>query len=941
MKKTYRLRIVARDQQVRELSLDSLALLVAAPGAKYTVIDTATQAPAQDLVLKRQGKALLIEGAEGPVAQIDGFYDNDKAVAFEVPAERAGGEPVLITAADAGPDGSGIVWQAGQGTSEAGAASVDPLWTAAAVGLGVLGVAAGGGGGGGGGRPAPAPSQDTSFANAVEVTVVGGPVLDSHALQVAIYGADGTLLDVAELDANGHITVDVGEYRGVIIAKVATDADAVADYLDEATGAGKDLDVDLYAMGVIEGSNETLSLNLNVVSTLAYLKALESAGVDPLAGSGTLDTAVVASTNQAIADLFGLPALHGTDIVTINGDTSYNAGDGVSAAEKYGEVLAALSGADANQGGSTAQTLADLVAGVTLASGSGGVTAQLDDAAFQMINRGADRVDQAAGTDTLGTVSGDTNPSILGLSLASTGQVPGSSLNAGDTVLVSLRVSEPVMVTGVPRLALDLGGQPVEATYAGGSGTGTLTFSYTVQAGQTDADGLSIPADALVLAGGSIRAADDGQALILTHASLEPQPGYKVDTTAPGVTLTGALDDVGLLTGNLVAGGSTDDTSLLLSGSCEAGATVQVYDGSTLLGTAVVSGTGWTYAAPVLDGGHHQFHVVATDAAGNRSAPSPMVAITGDTSAPTVHATSLSLSEDSGVSPSDFITRHASQTLSATLSAPLGAGESLHGSQDGGATWTELTGMVDGTVLTWTGMTLRPGSQTIQLRVDDAAGNRGPVSSQTCLLDTASPQAQLAGAVDNVGNLTGPLASGQATDDSALVLSGSCEPGSTVQVHDGSTLLGTATVSGTSWTYTATVVNGGTHQFHVTETDVAGNTSAPSSVLTVVGDTVAPELTLLAATDDAGTITGPVSNGQASDDSTLLLSGSCEAGATVLVYDGSMLLGTATVNGTSWSYSATVTDATQHQFRATATDAAGNTSAPTADIVVVGDMTAP
>ena len=53
---------------------------------------------------------------------------------------------------------------------------------------------------------------------------------------------------------------------------------------------------------------------------------------------------------------------------------------------------------------------------------------------------------------------------------------------AGQTIHVQVNFSEPVTVTGTPQLALNT--SPAEsAIYASGSGTSTLVFDYTVQAG--------------------------------------------------------------------------------------------------------------------------------------------------------------------------------------------------------------------------------------------------------------------------------------------------------------------------------------------------------------------------------------------------------------------------------------------------------------------------
>ena len=77
----------------------------------------------------------------------------------------------------------------------------------------------------------------------------------------------------------------------------------------------------------------------------------------------------------------------------------------------------------------------------------------------------------------------------------------------------------------------------------------------------------------------------------------------------------------------------------------------------------------------------------------------------------------------------------ASQTLAATLSTALSAGDAVFGSLDSGITWTNITGSVTGTVLTWSGVTLLPGGNTLQLKVVDVAGNSGAVKSQAYVLD--------------------------------------------------------------------------------------------------------------------------------------------------------------------------------------------------------------
>src|SRR5439155_623342 len=59
----------------------------------------------------------------------------------------------------------------------------------------------------------------------------------------------------------------------------------------------------------------------------------------------------------------------------------------------------------------------------------------------------------------------------------------------GDVIAVTVRFSETVIVTGTPPLTLaTAGGVNEVVSYTSGGGSATLTFSYTVQAGDTSAD---------------------------------------------------------------------------------------------------------------------------------------------------------------------------------------------------------------------------------------------------------------------------------------------------------------------------------------------------------------------------------------------------------------------------------------------------------------------
>ncbi|WP_163434703.1 Ig-like domain-containing protein, partial [Escherichia coli] len=69
-----------------------------------------------------------------------------------------------------------------------------------------------------------------------------------------------------------------------------------------------------------------------------------------------------------------------------------------------------------------------------------------------------------------------------------------------------------------------------------------------------------------------------------------------VDTTAPAApVITQAIDDVGTITGAIGSGQTTNDPLPRLVGTSEPLATVNIYEGTTLVGTGTADANGnWT-----------------------------------------------------------------------------------------------------------------------------------------------------------------------------------------------------------------------------------------------------------------------------------------------------------------------------------------------------------
>ncbi len=105
----------------------------------------------------------------------------------------------------------------------------------------------------------------------------------------------------------------------------------------------------------------------------------------------------------------------------------------------------------------------------------------------------------------------------------------GDTYELGETVEVVVEFDGGVEATGDPQVALTVGTETRYANYSGWSSDNTLRFRYTVQTGDSDENGISIPANSLLLGGGSITARDGMTEAVLTHAAIAAEPGPKVN----------------------------------------------------------------------------------------------------------------------------------------------------------------------------------------------------------------------------------------------------------------------------------------------------------------------------------------------------------------------------------------------------------------------------
>jgi len=133
-------------------------------------------------------------------------------------------------------------------------------------------------------------------------------------------------------------------------------------------------------------------------------------------------------------------------------------------------------------------------------------------------------------------------PSVEEVRVVSSPQL-GDTWIAHEEIRIRVRFSDPVLVTGGPRLALEIGDRTTFADYYY-SDDRWVWFRYTVRSEDRDPDGISIGSGALLLNGGTIADASGNVAnLSLGRHAITNDRDHKVDGTAadtvpPSVTRT-------------------------------------------------------------------------------------------------------------------------------------------------------------------------------------------------------------------------------------------------------------------------------------------------------------------------------------------------------------------------------------------------------------------
>jgi hypothetical protein len=801
---------------------------VAAAGEHYQVVEIKDkkQQLLDNVIAKKIGKDLVLVYDDGTQVTLENYYQAcqaENSCDLSLPGPDGSVHLLSGTGVDgvSMEDGSILIYAHGDSLGNPDFLGLNfrdldarDLGLAGALTGGALLLAAGGSSIGG-----PAPIPGTSSVNG---SVVAGPVTSSNGLTVAVYEANGiTLLGSTTLDSNGQFTIDVGRYTGVVIARVL-DRDSGNDYLDEATGVPRDLNANLFSVGVVAANSSSVTLNINPLTTIAYQKMATNPSAEQ-----------VASINTAVASTFGLTDLTNSEIIATNsGD--YNADDGLSNAEKYGAILAALSGADQNAGGNSQAVINALASELTISGNTGTLTPDALDTLIvgaQTVSANSNDSEVTALTGAVSDLLVKTSAAISISEIASDGilnQSEQASVISGTTVAGA-------------SVTLTIGGTTRAATVNGSS------WSYTL----TDSD-----ITAMQQGGETIGAT----ATLADNSSATTTRSFFVDTLAPSMVISSAASAL-----------SKNQTTSLTFTLSEAATNFSATDVNVSGGTlSDFAGSGATYTATFTPDDNSEATATINvssngfnDFAGNTNTATALT-INIDTLLPSVSSiaiTSASGLQNDRLNADDIVsvtvTMSEATTVTGTPQLTLNiGGTTVQANYASGSGTTAL-------VFTYTILVSETDANGISIDADSLSLNGGTLShaagnaatlthaavsdNSGYLVDNIAPGIVLTSSDSNLisgetATLTFTLseAATNFTSSDVAVTSG------VLSNFSGSGSVYTADFTPTANSTTAASINVAANTF----TDAAGNQNSAATPLNLTVDTLAPSVVITSSDSD-------------------------------------------------------------------------------------------
>jgi hypothetical protein len=717
-----------------------------------------------------------------------------------------------------------------------------------------------------------------SYALTAPALAASTPVLPTISVSTQTLRADTGASSTDLITSNGAVTL-TGQVTG-------------------ASGTTVEIFNGTTALGQAKISNGVWSFSTTLA---AGADALHAVATDP---SGNVATSAVQPTInvETAAPVITIAAgvqTAGTDIVTVSGKVSGAAGTTV---EVYN--------------GATALGAATVTNGVwsyqaSLAAGSYSLSAKATDLAGNTASA-ADPALLVAPASTAGD-------RVFGVATSSTTRTASVTtpvtMSSGGSDVIVLSMAEDaylgdaeftVSVNGVQiggvqtTTALHGLGTAQAFTLAGNFGTGSLAVSidflneaYVENSAGVKIDERTLYVDAITINGKSSKLNAVQRFGAKSYNFTVPAT---VTSAAPSVSIT--AQTLARDTGARATDGITSDGAITLQGAVTgaSGTVVQILNGTTVLGTAVSANGFWSFT-DTLAAGSYSLHAVATDPAGITASSAAAAAVLVETASPSVTmATPSQLADSSAVTFTGTVTGAAGTTVNVRNGTTiLGAATVSNGS------WRFTTSLAAGSYDFSAVATDLAGNTTIS---DDPAFEVAGAAPSVAITAQTLPQDSGASATDRI------------TSDGAVVLAGTVggAAGTIVEILDGTTVLGDATIANGSWTY-ATTLASGSHTLHAVAVDPAGNKTSSAAEPTIVVDTTAPSLTIAAPVQTAGS-------------TAFTLSGTVGGltGTTVEIFNGGTAIGAAVVSNGGWSFSDNL-GAGSFALTAKATDPAGNVSA--------------
>lgn len=505
-----------------------------------------------------------------------------------------------------------------------------------------------------------------------------------------------------------------------------------------------------------------------------------------------------------------------------------------------------------------------------------------------------------------------------------------ASYITGQDLDFTIGFSKVVLVTGTPRIAIDMGGSTVFADYVSGSGSFNLLFRYNIQPADSDSDGIAFSNNSIQLNGGTIRDGSSNNANLdmtahvpsmtavlvnasdITIDSISP-PANATYIETQNIDFVANISEVVNVTGTprlqITIGGltryadylsGTGSAALTFRYTVEAG--VDDSDGITLVSPLDFNG------GTIQNGLLQNLDPIFT--------PPAMPGVLVDTTAPTVAITSpvdssyINIANDSATFAVSGTCNESGQTVVI---------------QFDGVNATTPSGLVcDGTNFTGTVDTtgLAQGARVMTAILEDAGGNSTTSSPINLTKDTVAPAISLTNPADNSGITS-------ANDSTTFSVDGTCDEAAQVVSIE---IDGAAAPSQVGFTCNGTVFTGtidttgladAIYAFTAVISDAAGNETT-SAVNNVTKDLVDPTVSITSPTD------GSYIN-IANDSTTFAVAGNCsEASQTVTIeVDGGAATSPAgfVCNGTTYAGTIDTTGLSQgaHTVQASIQDAASNT----------------